>query len=397
MKVISMRFNEIILIGAGGSIEAGIPDAYRMTEVILNKFKDYSTQYRSDIYERVVNFVIGGLLFQKGVKGQNPLEYKVDIEEFFNAILLLADRDSTELAPFVGSWHYIIEELDKIQPSSRGLRRFIDKIHDSFRSPSRLPSSFQLESSFRRAIEESQHKPGRGSIFREVSKIMISMLHDLIWIKDFEKIKYLEPLMKKVKNDTVVIATVNYDNTIELASQFYGISCDTLLDEGGKLSGLLNLKNLNLLKLHGSIDWQWIFDNYKPNYSYTIKKAKKLSADEITHGNIMPAIIFGKSKLTTEGPFLQLLNIFRSVLNESNLLTIIGYSFRDDHINTCITQWLDRNEDNIMRIIDPGFNDSKIPYAAYLNNLKEKNQDKIKIFSEPAGIGLKMLYNGDLN
>jgi hypothetical protein len=84
-----IKLNELILLGAGASVEADIPGAYRMTEVILEKFKDYSRSINSNIFERVANFVIGGLLFQKSVKGQNPLEAKVDIEEFFNAILLL--------------------------------------------------------------------------------------------------------------------------------------------------------------------------------------------------------------------------------------------------------------------------------------------------------------------
>jgi SIR2-like domain len=387
--------NEIILLGAGASVDAEIPDAYDMTNTILNKFKIFrKNMFTLSSYEKVSNFVIGGLLFQKGIKGYNPLETKVDIEEFFNAILLLAERDSTELAPFVGSWHSIIEGLDRIQPFSWNSRRFIDEICDGFRSPKRLPSGSRLESSFRKAIEATQYKPGRGRIFHQLSEIMISMLYNLVWLESPESVAYLKPLMYKAKKDKLIIATLNYDNTIELAAESEKIPCNTFINKWIE-SGLITIKDdhLNLLKLHGSINWKWILDDSIKNYNLSYKKIEEVSDEEMAKGNNMPAIIFGRSKLTTEGPFLDLLRLFQYALLNSNILTIIGYSFRDDHINNYITQWINRTENFIIRIIDPGFEKSYIDYVRYLKGLREKYPDRINVISETTQNGLLLLYN----
>jgi hypothetical protein len=387
--------NEIILLGAGASVEAGIPDAYKMTNTILSKFKDFRRNYLTlSSYEKVSNFVIGGLLFQKGVEGYNPLEAKVDIEEFFNAILLLSERDTTELAPFIGSWHYIIEELDRIQPSSWESRRFIDEIYDSFRSPEKLPSSSLLESSFRRAIEASQYKPGRGRIFQQLSEIIISVLYNLVWLESPERVTYLKPLMEKAKRGKLIIATLNYDNTIKLAAESEKISFNTFINKWIE-SGLITIQNeqVNLLKLHGCINWKWKLDNSIKDFNLSYRKIEKLSDEEMAKGNNMPAIIFGRSKLTTEGPFLDLLRLFQHALFNSSTLTIIGYSFRGDRINNYITQRINRTENFNIRIIDPGFEESFIGYVRYLKNLREEHPNRVNVTNETTGNGLLLLYN----
>src|SRR5262245_14379685 len=109
---------EMVLLGAGASVEAGIPGAYDMTRQMVERF---SQQYHLAEYSRVLRFAVGGLLFQQGVANRNPYA-GVNIEEVFNAIELLAARNELEAAPFVGSWHPLVEDLDKDGPSSQELR-----------------------------------------------------------------------------------------------------------------------------------------------------------------------------------------------------------------------------------------------------------------------------------
>jgi hypothetical protein len=64
------------------------------------------------------------------------------------------------------------------------------------------------------------------------------------------------------------------------------------------------------------------------------------------------AVIFGgKNKLTAEGPFLDLLFWFRQTLQLSNELVVIGYSFRDDHVNHTILSWLRASDTNRLIVI----------------------------------------------
>jgi hypothetical protein len=53
---------EILLLGAGASVEAEVPAAYKMTERIAEIFRE-SPQH--EIHSRVITFVVGGLLFKK--------------------------------------------------------------------------------------------------------------------------------------------------------------------------------------------------------------------------------------------------------------------------------------------------------------------------------------------
>jgi hypothetical protein len=42
-----------------------------------------------------------------------PITWDVDIERVMNAAELLATRFDAELAPFVGNWHPVLEELER--------------------------------------------------------------------------------------------------------------------------------------------------------------------------------------------------------------------------------------------------------------------------------------------
>ena len=48
--------------------------------------------------------------------------------------------------------------------------------------------------------------------------------------------------------------------------------------------------------------------------------------------------------LNSEGPFLELLSKAREELDRHSMLLVIGYSFRDPHINQCIARWLQRDD-----------------------------------------------------
>src|SRR5262245_58127341 len=58
---------------------------------------------------------VGGLLFQQGIREATPLEGRVNVEELFNAVQLLAERNDLAAAPFVGSWHPVVQQFDRAQ------------------------------------------------------------------------------------------------------------------------------------------------------------------------------------------------------------------------------------------------------------------------------------------
>ena len=67
-------------------------------------------------------------------------------------------------------------------------------------------------------------------------------------------------------------------------------------------------------------------------------------------------MVFGqRGKLRAEGPILDLLAKFRDDLYDTDELVVVGYSFRDEHINEYIRRWI--NGDPLRRIVvvDPDF------------------------------------------
>ncbi len=264
--------SEMILLGAGASVEAGVPGAYDMTREIAARFQSDEELQR---YAPVLSFVIGGLLFQQGIRGNNPYD-GVDVEELFNAVQLLESRSTLEAAPFIGSWHPMISEFDKISPPTTRLHQLhriifksvTDEVLKAF--PNRPPAfadkhidkaidkvivktieaqqknkkpqlppwdrasraigeyvmgvtnewldnlkktkpapNYRFQKEFSTAVAQQQPQPGEGEIFRETNDLMIENLARIVWINDSNRTEYLQPLLRILeKQRTLVIATL---------------------------------------------------------------------------------------------------------------------------------------------------------------------------------------------
>jgi hypothetical protein len=339
---------EMLLLGAGASKEAGIPDAKEMAKEIIKKF---NTDSRREKEAKVLNFLNEQLIAAARKRTSDPAIDCVDIEELYNAILLLSEREKLEISPFVESW---LPDLSKI----KDLNELLGKI------------MFWME----------------------------MMLEELTLIKDEKKIEYLKPILNLAsRHRRLVIATLNYDNGIELLSRVSGISCNTGIERWTK-KGVFEFPDdgIELIKLHGSNYWFWskgvsTYDERLPRSEIRFKShfEEKLSTTALAY---TPMVIFGqRNKLTTEGPFLDLLKEFDEQLQQTERLTVVGYSFRDPHINFYISKFLNRYGGKI-RIVDPSFETSEVEYVKYLRDLQTNRPDQIEIIKKYAGDALKDLY-----
>ncbi len=448
--------NEMLLLGAGASVEAIVPDTYGMTRKIAEVFRKDPRLRR---HAHVISFVIGGLLFQQGIKGNDPLDGGVNVEELFNAVQLLAERNSLEAAPFVGSWHAMVQEFDMARASSpqadrlyrliyegvtkeilnalpqsppafgdrdidRELEQTIKKTVESMlknrsmsssstsvgrkigdyvmritkdwmdRLKSRSPhGGYDFQREFKSAIEKMKDRPGEGEIFAETAELMIHALAGIVWIDAEERVKHLKPLINLLATQTqLTVATLNYDNGVELLANSANASCTTGIDEWSK-SGSFARKDdgIFLLKLHGSIDWALLRNRRSTDRPMPHSVIQQVTPAQIQEAGFRPAVIFGqRNKLTAEGPFLDLLRAFQQELSRCELLTVVGYSFRDAHVNEYIAQWLNSSKEHKMRIISPRFDTNPSEFAEQLVQLCGM---RIEIIREPAGAGLAKLYS----
>jgi hypothetical protein len=317
---------------------------------------------------RALAVIVGGLQMGAGWETQ-PVTWEVDIESVMNAAELLANRFDADLAPFVGNWHPALEELER--------RVFSEAVRGSFPvTPDRLPSlntphqaeAFankvlgQLNSALRTTLRLFDRRPD-GELFQILRMRLADNLIQHTWIEDKDKVSYLAPLVQSAAGETIPVVTLNYDNSVELCADSLRISCDNGISRWNKTrafheSGNLRPDCVHLIKLHGSIDWQWereSSDQLREAPTREMEDAKKLPLDYRRRGlpaKPRSAIIFGgRNKLTAEGPFLDLLFWFRQTLQLSNELVVIGYSFRDDHVNHTILSWLRASDTHRLIVI----------------------------------------------
>jgi hypothetical protein len=435
--------NELILLGAGASAEANVPTAYGMTEEILRRFQ--SAEHLSVQY-RVLSFCLGGLLFKRGIEGKNPLQAGVNVEELFNAVQLLSERNSLEASPFIGSWHSVVEELDQIVPPAPSIDRICRGILDATArqvqtaipvvfpegtqrvlsdleralSPQSLGDTHRRPQ-FSRVIQDSvksfikswaanlqrstpntrnlqkelqilaqqQPKPGFGQIFRNTCEHMVRALVDIVWISDSKTVEYLKPLVLHAAKTQSIIATLNYDNSIEFAASLNGTQCDTGIDEWSQCGRFSFSKpGIKLLKLHGSIEWRAEQD---PDPSVLPQlTVRAVSETMMKEPGYQPALIFGsRNKLTAEGPFLDLFQTFTDSLNKTSTVTIVGYSFSDTHINSVISRWMNADKTRRLRIVTRTLNRLTSNFSTAIRGLAP---ERVEFVEALASEGFRKLY-----
>lgn len=295
----------IALLGAGASVDAGIPTAVDMTQEMISHFQSYDGSEAAKTVE-VLEFVARHLPGNPtGVSSQ--ASQGIDIETLFAAVKMLAERETSEIAPFVALWN-----------------PYIDKLEDS------------------------------KSIFTRTNDYMLRILVEMIWLKDRTKVDYLAPLVRQGANETFTIATLNYDNTIELAGETTNIPVTDGLEGWLEHGEFRKPKGgIELLKLHGSVDWSITGASIWKRDIMPYKALNRVPQEKIRFPEYRPALVFGAgNKLSAQGPFLDLLQAFKQRLEEHNELLVVGYSFRDEHINEAITQWINRSKERSITIID---------------------------------------------
>lgn len=409
--------SELILLGAGASVEAGVPHAYKMTYEMLSRFSsDAMMQHRK--LDKVMKFVVGGLLFQQGVKGENPFN-GVNIEDLFNAVLMLGDRQNFELSSFISSWHPRINALESgnmssytrnellksinepienfINETAEGIIEYVGSSSRSRYRNRRNINSFSASTHFEREFKDAVRQivlGSEGTLFKATANEMIKSLVKMVWITENEKVQYLLPLLQYAYQTNSSFVTLNYDNTIELGGQMLGINVDTGFTAWSNTSEFTFGDGIiPLLKLHGSIDWALSngrTDEVKPLPYQIIQQVDPDSTDQ---NGFRPAVLFGgKNKLTAKGPFLSLLRSFEMQLEKSEALTVIGYSFRDDHVNEFISNWYNGDPSRRIRIINPNPDSFNDPLTQSL--LHGRVQDRVEVIKEKASTGISQITGG---
>lgn len=385
----------MVLLGAGASKPAGVPTATEMTQDMLRKAD--STEFW-----RPLSAIVGALQMR-----QPDFERKVDVEQVMNASQLLADRLSLEFSPFVGAWHPIIDDLERKKFSRLTARSIARKAMRRPPGPRRnVPMTSQsVESAFETALAAvGRHIDSRpdGSLFRQLSSHLTGLLIEFTWLKKARSLTYFDPMLRHARNGLLTIATLNYDNTIELRSEALDLKCETGIKGWSETGTLPDVRSgIALLKLHGSVNWQWESTASGDHSIYADRKVLEVNPavhsefeealEPGDHGQKLAVLFGGRNKLTAEGPFLDLLMKFKADLFENDDLIVIGYAFRDPHVNHCILRWLKSDDDRTITIVEaPSV--SKDDHPFYENHADALGR-RLKFHSIGAEEGIEKVFS----
>lgn len=362
----SYRFKEneiILLLGAGASVEAGIPhsnDMIRQLEsLVRGSEKDWNVLHDLYFYIRGT-FEYGNAL--RKINNASYLGINYNIESLYVALDELSKRDEHLLFPFIGAWNPKLADVagSKFENVKKLKQKIFEKIrHWVGKTQSEDVEYYENIFEFRKEYESTLR--------------IFSMNYDLC-------------VEKAWKN----WSSRNKDDEIDLLRGFHAASKGEkdksrswdwkLLDE---YQSNFESQPVFLYKLHGSIDWK--------------KEGEKTKfQDEDSWSNIKledSVFIFGETnKLHYNDPFFFLFQEFRKWALSSKLIISIGYSFGDEHINNVIRQSLVASPSRKLLVISPYFNkegissneddgielsDGSEPSDKYLGDLRQNKIDDV--------------------
>lgn len=293
-----------VLLGAGASVEAGLPGAVKLTADIVDYLE---TRVGTDdalvkLFEDTVS-TLGSTALSRGLQVST-----VDVEMLFTTIEMLAMGDSSPLAPFIAEWN--------------------------------IPGV-------------ARHPLDWAQTYAALGEAMLDALQHVL--EPTKSPDYLQPLFS---DPPCRIATLNYDLCVEDAASAAAIELgDGIEAWTGGFHWTWGQEPVHLLKLHGSINWQPVVT--------TLGGSARTGEPVFSHGPSLrgfgsplleiPGLVFGaQGKLRADGPFLAMLLEFSRWMESTDRLVVVGYSFRDKHINRVIVDWLEQPHRKTLDIIDPG-------------------------------------------
>ena len=302
------RDEVIVLLGAGASVEAGIPDSTNMVRNVEGRVQGLVPgQGDWESHKDLYNYIRSSIYYAKGIQGKFDTEVQFNIETLVNVLDEIQRKENHTLYPFVGAWNQKLVEV-------------------------------------------------AGTGFENVEKLLGSILEALrsewVVLRRNEEAGYYEGLIRfqQEYGHQLRVFSLNYDLCVELTcgpeNVQRGFSSERLWDWRlfDEVSG--DLAPILLYKLHGSVDW-YFDENDSVTYS---DSTSSIGAEKL-------AMIFGTSyKLQYVDPFLFLAyELRRWTLDSARLIVAVGYGFNDEHINGILEQSLRQNEDRkLLAVVAPG-------------------------------------------
>ena len=319
----------ILLLGAGASVEAGVPDS---NEMVLKIEKLVFSNAKWTCFRDLYRYIRSSIFYADGLNGIFDDAVPFNIERLVNVLDELHKKERHALYPFVGAWNPKLLDV--------------------------AGSEFENILEFRNSI--------------------IGILrNDWIALPKRESAVYYSGLLRfqKEYGYPLRVFSLNYDLCVEETcgqrNVQRGFSDERawdwrLFDETSD-----DPVPLMLYKLHGSADWYFAEDG-RVTYSDSPSTIKD---EEI-------ALIFGTSyKLQYVDPFLFFAyELRRWTLDSARVIICVGYGFNDDHINGILQQSLRQDpRRKLLAVVGPSNESTATNKKKHVSELLKTEECQIKI------------------
>ena len=298
----------MILLGAGASVEAGLPTSLELVK-----------QVRILLLQSHSELIPAFDYFHERLSRVNE---QLDIETVYSAVLQVQDAADKELSLFVERW----------QPQ---IKEWTVKTQGSYWNDTLLN---------RLAV----------AIKELVCRVLWLDLEDSL---SKHRVDYLTPLIDWIKSieAPVCISTLNFDNVIELGARIANLPIrNTVFELYDTQESNFLFPRPSTLDCPTQTEINHIHGYVECSLGHSDTSDGKPSAGgwpELVYSRpdnpygSNPALAFGTQKLERMIPIVDLLNVFRHRLVQHNVLFVVGYSYRDTHINQCIFEWQNSSMD----------------------------------------------------
>lgn len=216
------------------------------------------------------------------------------------------------------------------------------------------------------------------------AKRLRDLLERLIREKGFARegaVGYLEPLagFAAAFGTPLEVFTTNYDTCVELVAERLGLDWeDGFATHWDPRMFTREGVAVRIHKLHGSVLW---YRDQFGNYLRAPVRAATAAAgrDELFSGPSLPLLIYPARKEAYDAPFAHNVEAFRRALGRPDsssggvtILIVIGYSFRDQSINTLLHDAGRENPGLRIVLVDPGAE------ATYRDKLKVRRVEGLE-------------------
>jgi hypothetical protein len=186
---------------------------------------------------------------------------------------------------------------------------------------------------------------------------VLAKLREALVLPPEADLAYLLPIFELWRSQgSLKVATLNYDLTIETAAQSAGVECDTGVESWARDGNFeWASQAVHLIKLHGSLDWSSTPSIATGPPAWQLPASTFAKADANTAARDLGLVFGQRDKLRPDGPYLGLLAQFEAHLRQTGELVVIGYSFRDAHVNEMIARWANADRTRLLTVVDPFF------------------------------------------